>query len=75
MAIVLAGHPSKNIAADFNISQRTVENHRSAIMHRMGVKSTPERARLVLRAERRAPNTVKYPVRQSERVATLRNRA
>ena len=51
MAMVLAGHPSKNIAADLGISQRTVENHRAAIMHRMEVKSLPELARMVLRAE------------------------
>ncbi len=47
---VLAGHPSKNIAADLNISQRTVENHRAAIMKRMGVKSLPALARLALAA-------------------------
>jgi two-component system CheB/CheR fusion protein len=51
MGLVLAGHPSKNIAADLGISQRTVENHRAAIMDRMGVKSLPELARLVVRAE------------------------
>jgi len=51
MAMVLAGHPSKNIAADLGISQRTVENHRAAVMHRMGVKSLPELARLVVQAE------------------------
>ncbi len=45
MDMVLAGHPSKNIAADLGISQRTVENHRAAIMHKMGVKSLPELAR------------------------------
>jgi len=48
---VLAGHPSKNIAADLGISQRTVENHRAGIMQRMGVRSLPELARLMLRAE------------------------
>ena len=48
MELVLAGHPSKNIAADLGISQRTVENHRAAIMQRMGVKSLPELARLVV---------------------------
>jgi two-component system CheB/CheR fusion protein len=45
MDMVLAGHPSKNIAADLGISQRTVENHRAAIMHRMDAKSLPELAR------------------------------
>ncbi len=51
MGMVLAGHPSKNIAADLGISQRTVENHRAEIMHRMGVKSIPELARKVVVAE------------------------
>jgi two-component system CheB/CheR fusion protein len=48
MDLVLAGHPSKNIAADLGISQRTVENHRAAIMKRSGAKSLPELARIVL---------------------------
>ena len=42
------GHPSKNIAADLGISQRTVENHRNAIMHKTGSKSLPALVRLVL---------------------------
>lgn len=45
MILVLAGHPSKNIAADLCISQRTVENHRAAIMRKMGARSLPELAR------------------------------
>ncbi len=45
---VLAGHPSKNIAADLGISQRTVENHRASIMKRTGSKSLPALARLAL---------------------------
>jgi two-component system CheB/CheR fusion protein len=50
MDLVLAGHPSKNIAADLNISQRTVENHRAAIMHKTGAKSLPALARLAIAA-------------------------
>ncbi len=51
MALVLAGHPSKNIAADLGISQRTVENHRASIMHRTGATSLPALARLALAAQ------------------------
>ena len=50
MELVLAGHPSKNIAADLDISQRTVENHRASIMKKTGSKSIPALVRLVLAA-------------------------
>jgi two-component system CheB/CheR fusion protein len=50
MALVLSGHPSKNIATDLGISQRTVENHRAAIMRKSGSKSLPALARLALTA-------------------------
>ena len=50
MAVVLAGHPSKNIAADLGISRRTVENHRASIMRKTGAKSLPALARLALAA-------------------------
>lgn len=48
MALVLAGHPSKIIAADLTISRRTVENHRAAIMRRTGATSLPALVRLSL---------------------------
>lgn len=48
MALILEGHPSKNIAADLCISQRTVENHRAPIMHRTGATSLPALVRLSL---------------------------
>jgi two-component system CheB/CheR fusion protein len=51
MALVLAGQPSKNIAADLGISQRTVESHRAAIMHRTGATSLPALARLAIGAD------------------------
>jgi two-component system CheB/CheR fusion protein len=47
-ALVLAGHPSKNIAVDLCVSQRTVESHRAAIMKRTGTRSLPELARLAV---------------------------
>ena len=50
MELVLAGHPSKNIAADLGISQRTIESHRASIMRKTGVKSLPALARLALAA-------------------------
>jgi two-component system, chemotaxis family, CheB/CheR fusion protein len=50
MDMVLAGHPSKNIAADLGISQRTVENHRASIMTKTGTRSLPALARLALAA-------------------------
>ncbi len=50
MELVLAGHPSKNIAADLGISQRTIENHRASIMKKTGSKSLPALARLALAA-------------------------
>jgi two-component system CheB/CheR fusion protein len=50
MELVLAGHPSKNIAADLGISQRTVENHRASIMRTTETRSLPALARLALAA-------------------------
>ncbi len=56
MEMVLAGNPSKNIAADLGISQRTVENHRASIMKRTGCKSLPALARLALAAASNDPS-------------------
>jgi len=51
MEMVLSGLPSKNIAADLGISQRTVENHRASIMKKTGSKSLPALARLAVAAD------------------------
>jgi two-component system CheB/CheR fusion protein len=50
MVWVLAGHPSKNIAADLGISCRSVENHRASIMRRTGARSLPGLTKLALAA-------------------------
>ena len=48
--LVLAGHPSKNIAADLGLSSRTVDNHRAAIMKKTGSASLPALIRTALAA-------------------------
>jgi two-component system CheB/CheR fusion protein len=75
MDMVLAGHPSKNIAADLGISQRTVENHRASIMKKTGSRSLPALARLALAASSKGldqPVVAGFPVagvrKQAERL-------
>jgi DNA-binding CsgD family transcriptional regulator len=50
MELVLGGRSSKCIAAELGISQRTVENHRAAIMRKTSVKSVPALVQLALAA-------------------------
>jgi two-component system CheB/CheR fusion protein len=57
---VVAGMANKNIAAHLGISQRTVENHRAAIMRKSASNSLPALVRLVEWARRgdARPNAV-----------------
>jgi len=47
---VLGGTPNKIIAADLGINQRTVENHREAVLRTTGAASLPELVRLAIAA-------------------------
>ena len=72
MDMVLAGHPSKNIAADLGISQRTVENHRASIMKKTGSRSLPALARLAIAASSSGldqPVAAGYPVPRARKQA------
>lgn len=46
--LITDGLLSKQIAHSIGVSQRTVENHRAAIMLRTGCKTIPELTRLLL---------------------------
>jgi len=47
---ILAGRANKNIAADLDISQRTVESHRASVMAKTNCKTLPELVRLAIKA-------------------------
>ncbi|MBC7793151.1 MAG: response regulator transcription factor [Clostridia bacterium] len=47
---ILAGVANRMIAAELGISQRTVENHRAAIMEKTGARSLPELTRMAVAA-------------------------
>jgi len=50
LKLILAGRSNKIIAADTGIARRTVENHRAAIMKKVGVNCLPALARLAFAA-------------------------
>ena len=50
MDLVVQGRPNKIIAHHLGISQRTVENHRAAVMRRTAAASVPDLIRLVMAA-------------------------
>ncbi len=52
---VVQGRPNKIIAHELGISQRTVENHRGAVMRRTGAASLPDLIRLAMAAAASPP--------------------
>ncbi len=55
--LVVAGKLNKVIAAELNVSPRTVEIHRARVMEKMEAKSLAQLVRMVLELERRAQPT------------------
>jgi len=51
LRLVVAGRANKVIAGDLNLSQRTVEIHRSRVMEKMRAQSLAQLVRMVLAAE------------------------
>ena len=51
LQMVAQGHANKVIAADLNLSQRTVEIHRARVMEKMEAKSLADLVRMMLIAE------------------------
>ena len=51
---VADGNMNKVIAADLGISERTVEVHRSQVMHKLGVRTLAQLVRVKIEAERAA---------------------
>ncbi|MGD8698517.1 MAG: response regulator transcription factor [Gemmatimonadales bacterium] len=51
MHLVVAGKPNKVIAHSLEISQRTVEIHRSRVMEKMQARSVPHLVQMVIRAD------------------------
>jgi two-component system CheB/CheR fusion protein len=54
MDLVIEGKPNKQIAHVLGISQRTVENHRAAMMRKFGARSLSQLIRLTIEASSRA---------------------
>ena len=48
MTMIVDGHANKVIAIDLDISQRTVEIHRSRVMHKMGTHSLAHLVRMIM---------------------------
>jgi len=46
MALVVLGHPNKQIAAELALAEVTVKAHRRQIMHKMSARSLPELVRM-----------------------------
>jgi FixJ family two-component response regulator len=55
LTLVTAGKANKVIAADLNLSQRTVEIHRAHVMEKMGANSLAHLVRMVIEAGAPAP--------------------
>jgi RNA polymerase sigma factor (sigma-70 family) len=56
MELMIAGKPTKAIAAELGLSPKTVEVHRGRVMRKMEVRSLPNLVRQVMEARREHPS-------------------
>ena len=59
---IVDGQPNKIIAADLGISQRTAENHRAAIMRKMGASSISRLVKLAMAAAKPVSDLIAHDV-------------
>jgi len=55
LTLVTSGKPNKIMAAELNVSQRTVEIHRARVMEKMGAASLAQLVRMVMDLDEAAP--------------------
>ncbi|MEP1031096.1 MAG: helix-turn-helix transcriptional regulator, partial [Alphaproteobacteria bacterium] len=60
LPMVVAGQSAKEIGRDLNLSHRTVEKHRKALMEKLGVSSISELIRTVSQAAAMNPDIFKF---------------
>jgi len=65
MNFLVRGISSRNLAVHLGLSSRTVEIHRSKIMHKLEVASLPELVRMVYTSGNAQPEEVLMDIRQS----------
>ncbi len=68
---LVVGRSNKAIAANLNISPRTVEAHRARVMKKMQAQSLPQLVRMALEIDKRAEQNKKMATQAAQRIERL----